>query len=79
MKINLSAEGTDNVVHIDPDVMSVMITEAFLGVKFEADDDQSLSVALRDEGFEILYSYMIGGEEFESLVTLKAGVVRRLS
>lgn len=40
---------------IDTRVMNVEIRETYLGVKFITDEGNTLSVSMRDSGFELVY------------------------
>ena len=56
MKITLKEPDGPYSCDIDPGVMSVNITEAFLGVGFTTEDGQRLSVCMRDDGFEVKFN-----------------------
>ena len=58
--------------YIDPGVMSVEIKEAYIGVIFKTSDGETLSVAMRDSGFELNY---FKPEEFHKHIELKEGVI----
>ena len=53
-KIKLSTPNSDYNTIIDTDVMDVEITESYLGVRFISDSGKTLSVSMRDDGFEII-------------------------
>lgn len=56
-KIKLKVKDSPYETRIDTDVMDVEITEAFLGVRFVTADGKTLSVSIRDGGFELQASY----------------------
>lgn len=55
MKIHLSDNDTDNVIHIDPEGMSILITAATRGVTFVNDKGEQLVVCLVKDDFDIVY------------------------
>lgn len=62
---------------IDTQVMNVEIRETFLGVAFVAESGERLSVSMRDNGFEILYSGDFGEKGFDcGLTEFKDGTIK---
>lgn len=53
-KIKLSVPNSPYSTQLDTEVMNVEIREAYLGVKFIAPNGRTLSVSMRDEGFELI-------------------------
>ena len=56
MKIRLSDNNTPNVVEIDPDQMAVLLTSVFNGVTFMTNDNEALTVCMRESGYELIYT-----------------------
>ena len=56
MKIKINDPDTQYGATVDTHVSEVIITECYLGVRFEADPGERLVVCMRDGGFEIKYA-----------------------
>jgi hypothetical protein len=56
MKIQMSDDYTSNVVEINPDTMSVLLTAVFNGGTFCTPDGEYLDVCMRDSGYELVYT-----------------------
>jgi hypothetical protein len=65
-KITLSEPSGPYHCVLDTDVMTVQIREAFVGVQFVTEDGGLLSVAMRDDGFEVHYHGNHNGWAFDS-------------
>jgi hypothetical protein len=74
-KIALSEPEGPYGMLIDTEVMSVLITEAFLGVRFETVDGECLSISMRDSGYELIYETNGAQRHIE----LKGGVANFIS
>lgn len=76
MKLTLSNPENGYCAHIDTDVMDVLITEAFNGLKLVTDDGEELSICMRDSGFELVY---LDQDDVEHSYSFNDGFVRRTS
>ena len=50
---------------IDTDVMEVELRKVFLGVRLVTDDGDTLSICMRDHGFELVYDHFGKSTEIE--------------
>jgi hypothetical protein len=71
MKIRLSDNSTENVITIDPDVMSVFLTSVFNPVTLITSDNEELHIVMRDSGYELVY--IANGDQCQ--VRLNNGVI----
>jgi hypothetical protein len=79
MKIELKEPDGPYKCVIDTEVMVVTLKDVFLGVRFETENGEMLSVCMRDSGFEIHYFADFGEKGFDTgWTTLKNGVILSL-
>lgn len=71
MKILIGDDNTENIIKIDPDVMTVVLTEVFNGVTLGTSDGEVLFICMRDSGFEV--RYMGGVNTFD--ISMNNGIV----
>lgn len=75
MKIEMRIPESPYKTTLDTEVMDVTITEAFIGLKLVSDDGETLSISMRDSGFELAY---IPGHGAMVPISLQNGEVRIL-
>ena len=79
-KIILSNPNNDYSCEIDTGVMDVELREVFTGVQFITEDDERLSVCMRDSGFEVVYTgnfQKIGLAFKQGIISGKGGLNER--
>lgn len=66
MKVHLKEPDGPYSCELDTGVMTVTLKDVFLGVTFETDGGEKLSVCMRDSGFEIHYTGDFGEKGFDA-------------